>query len=70
MTSCITKSASTWIAKGGEIDSFGGGYLEHPRQWQGAQRLASSSECRAGLSHQAHPEEAQEPSPGTAKGPL
>ena len=25
-----------WMAKGGEIGGFGGGSLEHPRQWPGA----------------------------------
>ena len=25
------------MVKGGDMDGFGGGWLEHPRQWLGAQ---------------------------------
>ena len=54
--------------EGGEIGGFGGGKLEHPRQWLGAQcGPASSWECRAAQSRQARPEEAQELSWVTAQ---
>eukprot|EP00964_Phaeocystis_antarctica_P057697 scaffold34167_cov70-Phaeocystis_antarctica.AAC.5 len=46
---------------GGIGGGFGTGGLEHPRQWL---------ECRAAQSRQAHSEEVQEPSWGTAKRPL
>ena len=59
------------MVKRSEIGGFGGGYLEHPRQWLGAQWASLLPwECRAAQSHQARPEEAQEPSWGTAKGVL
>tara|TARA_B100000795_G_scaffold206884_1_gene160324 strand:- start:79 stop:243 length:165 start_codon:yes stop_codon:yes gene_type:complete len=29
---------STWMVKAGGIGGFGGGSLEHPRKWLGAQR--------------------------------
>ena len=57
-----------------------GGSIKHARRWHGAQRaghflgvpsrpeLATSWECRAAQSRQARPEEAQEPSSGTARG--
>ena len=37
LTSCLTASMTAWMVKGGEIGGFGGGLLEHPRQWLGAQ---------------------------------
>ena len=30
------ESTLTWWLKGGEMGGFGGGSLEHPRQWLGA----------------------------------
>ena len=57
------------MVKGSGIGGFRGGWLEHPRQWLGAQWPGFSPwVCRAARSHQAHPEEAQEPSWGAAKG--
>ena len=54
---------------GGAIGGFGGGWLEQPRHWLGAQWAGLSSwECRAAQSRRARPEEAQEQSWGTAKG--
>ena len=32
------RARATWIVNGGDIGDFGGGWLEHPRQWRGAQR--------------------------------
>ena len=50
---------TAWMVKGGEIGGFGGGLLEHPRQWLGAQwRGLFPWECRAAQSRQARPEEA------------
>ena len=51
-----------WMAKRSEIAGFGGGSGWVPSG------LASSWEYRAAQSRQARPEEAQEPSWGTAKG--
>ena len=45
-------SQRRWV-KGGDMGGFGGCWLEHPRQWLGDQG--------------SRPEEAQEPSWGTAK---
>ena len=54
----------TWRANGGDIGGLGGGSLEHPRPWLGAQWAGLSLwECRAAQSRQARPEEAQEPEP-------
>jgi hypothetical protein len=36
MTS-LTKTRPAWRAKGGAIGGFGGGWLEQPRPWRGAQ---------------------------------
>ena len=58
------------MVKGSEIGGFGGGELEHPKQWLGAGGPASSWECRTAQSRQGRSEEAKEPSWGTAKGPL
>ena len=59
---------SGW-SKVAESASFGGGALEHPRQWLGAQWPGFSRwVCCTAQSHQARPEEAQEPKPGTAEG--
>ena len=49
---------------------FGGGSLEHPRQWLGAQWVGLFLGVRVAQSRQARPEEAQKPSWGTAKGAL
>ena len=58
------------MVKGGEIGGFEAGWLEHPRQWLGTQWPGLTLRvCRASQS-QARPEEAQEPSWGTAKGAL
>ena len=46
---------SACMVNGAHIGGFGGGWLEHPRQWQ---------------SREACPEEAQGPSWGPAKGAL
>ena len=52
-----------YTVKGGEIGGFGGGWLEHPRQWLGGQWPDLSPRAfRAARSRQARPEEAQEPS--------
>ena len=57
------------MVKGGGIGDFGGGQLEHPRRWPGANwRGLFPWECRAAQSRQAPPEEAQQPSWGAAKG--
>ena len=60
--------------KGSDIgDGFGGGSLEQPRP-RGSGRPGETArglyswECRAAQSHQARPEEVQEPSWGAAKG--
>ena len=59
------------MVKGGEIGGFGGGWLKHPRQWLGTQWPGLSLRVRrANQSHQARPEEAQEPIWGAAKGAL
>ncbi len=56
------------MVKGGDVGGFGGGSLEQPRQWLGAWWAGLSPwECRAAQSRQARPEEAHEPSWGTAK---
>ena len=58
------------MVKGGEIGGFGGGSLEHPRQWLGAQWSGLSSPGSAAPPRAARGalcEEAQEPSSGTAK---
>ena len=34
---CGKSGVSTWVVKGGGIGDFGGGWLEHPRRWLGAQ---------------------------------
>ena len=53
---------------GGDIGGFGGGSLEHPRQWPGAQQVGLHPwERRAARSRQVRPEEAQDPISGTAK---
>ena len=54
------------------MGGFGGGYLEHPRQWLGARWTGRPLywEYRAAQSRQARPEEAQEPSWGTAQAAL
>ena len=59
---------TAWMAKGGGIGGVGGGALEQPRQWTGRPvgRPLYPWECRAALSRQARPEEAQEPSWGAA----
>eukprot|EP00964_Phaeocystis_antarctica_P143146 scaffold108637_cov60-Phaeocystis_antarctica.AAC.3 len=50
-----------YTVKGGEIGGFGGGWLEHPRQWLGAQWPDLSPwVSRNAQSRQARPEEAQE----------
>ena len=49
---------------------FRGGSLEHPRQWLGAQWVGRILGVRVAQSRQARPEEAQEPSWGTAKGAI
>ena len=55
------------MVKGSEVG--GGGQLEHPRQWLGAQWAGlSPRECRAAQSRQERPEEVQRPSWGAAKG--
>ena len=60
------------MAKGSGIGGFRGGWLEHPRQWLGAQWPGLSPwMSRAARSRQAPPEEprpkeAQEPSRGTS----
>ena len=47
-------SESAWQVTGGCIGGFGGGSLEHPRQWLGAQWAGLSPwECRAAQSRQA-----------------
>eukprot|EP00964_Phaeocystis_antarctica_P100922 scaffold66460_cov35-Phaeocystis_antarctica.AAC.2 len=51
------------------IGGFGGGWLKRSRQWLGAHSPGlSPGVSRAARSRQACPEEAQEPSWGTAKG--
>ena len=56
-------------SKAAESATFGGGALEHPRQWLGAQWPGFSRwECCTAESRQARPEEAQQPKPGTAEG--
>ena len=56
------------MVKGGGIGSFGGGSLEHPRQWLAAQWLGLFlGVYRAAQSRQVRLDEAQEPSWGTAK---
>ena len=56
------------MVKGGGIDSFGGGSLEHPRQWLAAQWLGLFlGVYRAAQSRQVRLDEAQEPSWDTAK---
>eukprot|EP00964_Phaeocystis_antarctica_P102278 scaffold67640_cov63-Phaeocystis_antarctica.AAC.3 len=35
--SSSVSSSLSYMAKGGEIGGFGGGWLEHPRQWLGTQ---------------------------------
>jgi len=51
------------------MGGFGGGYLEHSRQWLGTQWAGLVlGVSRASQSRQARPGEAQEPSWGTAKG--
>ena len=57
-----------YMVKGGEMGGLGGGELEHPRQWLGAQRPGFSPERRVIQSCQARPEEARGPTSGTAKG--
>ena len=52
------------------IGGFGGGWLEHPGPWVGAQWAGLPWERRASQSCQARPEEAREPTSGTAKGSL
>ena len=45
MTSCGEETAHASVpegSKGGEMGGFGGGELEHPRQWLGAQRAGLS----------------------------
>eukprot|EP00964_Phaeocystis_antarctica_P063357 scaffold38022_cov48-Phaeocystis_antarctica.AAC.3 len=51
------------MVKGGDIGDFGGGSLEHPKQWLCAQwaGLALGVPSCA-QSHEARPEEVQEPS--------
>ena len=56
----------TWRLKGGGMGGFGGGWLEQPRQWRGAQWAGLFPwKCRAALGRQARPEEAREASWGT-----
>ena len=53
---------ASWRVEGGGIGGFGGGWLEQPRQWRGAQWPAPSPwECRAAQIRQARPEEAKAP---------
>ena len=53
------------------MGGFGGGSLEHRRQWLGAQWAGFSPWARrASQSCQARPFEAQEPSSGVARGAL
>jgi len=54
-----------------KLAAFGAGWLELPRQYGWAPSgPASPWECRATQSRLSRPEEAQEPSWGTAKGAL
>ena len=63
-----------WTVKASEISHSGRGYLEHPSQWRRAlwpglllyHPLLPPPGVHAAYSHQARPEEAQEPSWGTA----
>ena len=57
------------MVNGGEIGDSGGGWLEHPRQWLGAEWADLYPwECRVAQSRQARPKEAQEPGWGAAGG--
>ena len=33
----MSRCMLAWMGNGGEMGGFGGGYLEHPRQWLGTQ---------------------------------
>eukprot|EP00964_Phaeocystis_antarctica_P076377 scaffold47222_cov72-Phaeocystis_antarctica.AAC.2 len=72
---CIVKMSfkepGTWMVKAGETGGFGGSYSSSIRSRDRAPGGQGSSwECRAARSRWARPEEAQEPSWGTAKGAL
>ena len=57
--------------KGGGMGGFGGGSLEQPRRWLGAQWAGLFPwECGTAQSHQARPEEAQVASWRAAKAAL
>ena len=59
------------MVKGGEMGGFGGGGLEWPGQWPGAQWADLSPwESRAVQGREARPEEAREPSWDDAQGAL
>ena len=58
------------MVKGGEIGGFGGGLLDHPRQWLGTQWAGLSLGVPSRPERRARLEEAQEPSWGTAQGTL
>ena len=55
-----------WDTSG--VRRLGSGWLEHPRQWLGAQRAGRSPEKRRREQSGAPRAEAPEPKPGTAKG--
>ena len=60
--------AGAYMVKGGSIGGFGGGWLEHLRQWLCTQWPGISPRVsQAARSPQARPEEAQELSWGTAQ---
>ena len=61
-------AARAWMVEGVGIGGFGGGSLEHPRQWLGAQWAGLFLGVHAAQNRQMRPEEAQVPSWGTAKG--
>ena len=58
--------ADTEWSQGGEVGGFGGGWLEHPRQWLGAPSAGRFLERRASHSCQARPGVEREPGSGTA----
>ena len=69
MTGCT--SSPTCVVKGGGIGGFGGGWLEHLRQWLGAQWPGLSPWLsRAARSRQGRRGEAQEPSSALPRGYL
>ena len=60
----------TWIVKASAVGGFGGGWLEHPRQWLGAQWVSLFLGVLSCRNRQARPEEAQGASWGAVKGVL